>query len=77
MPTKTEPTTNHERLVATMEVTVREPSNESRRVVGAVLARSLADHRAEEHERVVFETPGVIEALDAALDEVAALKRSM
>lgn len=61
-------------MATTVKVVVADPSEEARRVVGTVICRAMEDSR---HERAVFETPGVLEALDEALDEVAALKRSM
>jgi hypothetical protein len=51
--------------------TVPAPSEDALRVVRGVLLRALDEPR----ERRVFETPGVIEALDAALREAAALNR--
>ena len=42
-----------------------------RRTVGRVVERGIRDAR---REKVVFATPGVLEALDEALDEVAALR---
>lgn len=46
----------------------------ARRVVQGVLANSLAKG-SDAYEHKVFTTPGVIEALDDALREVATLKR--
>jgi hypothetical protein len=61
-------------LAQTVTVSVPAPPDEARRVVGGVIGRAIQEAR---HERVVFETPGVLEALDEALDEVASLKRAL
>lgn len=54
-------------------VKLGQPSDDARRIVGAVTGRAIAEER---HDRIILETPGVIEALEEALDEVAALKRA-
>jgi hypothetical protein len=67
-------TINHAAEGSRTTVTVHPPSDETRRIVGDVTERAIAEPR---HEHVIFETPGVLEALDDALEEIAALKRSM
>jgi hypothetical protein len=48
------------------------PREDALRIVHGVIMRALDEPR----ERRVFETPGVVEALDEALREAAALKQA-
>ena len=73
----TNPTPDKPRLAFTDNVFVPAPSDEARATVRTVLHRALSDQDADAYERKVFTTPGVLEALDEALAEVEALKRSM
>jgi hypothetical protein len=77
MPTRMSPTTAPIEREAPPESArtdheiVPPPREDALRVVHGVLMRALD----EPHERRVFETPGVIESLDEALREAAALKQ--
>jgi hypothetical protein len=55
-----------------MHATVPPPRADALKVVHDVIMRALDEPR----ERRVFETPGVIEALDEALREAAALRQA-
>ena len=57
-------------------IELRQPAASARRVVSKVLARSIDEHRDERRDAAIFSTPGVLEALDAALGEIERLKRS-
>ncbi len=70
-------TTNQLESAGTAHVTP--PSPDARRIVGAVLQQALQSETTAKssHEEVALTTPGVLEALDVAVDEIEALKRSL
>ena len=54
-----------------------EPTQDARRIYGVVLARHLGGDVEAEYEGKVLSTPGVLDAMDSALDELEAMKRNL
>jgi hypothetical protein len=64
------------------EVSVVAPSDEARKIVGAVVQRAIETDRDARESGVPYEervllTPGVLEAFDIAVAELDSLKRTL